>query len=1181
MKRWLFGLGLACGAFSAPAQVDIPGQQQGGPSLSTGTVPLTYTGADNRVSVGIDQDGHSQGELLGVFGNNGERAYVGQFWWGYGGAGGVQLDYNWLFGTTLEQARRDPDSISVAKLSFAVDQDAERNRMANVGLAYERKEFFLNFYLAGKISNPHQAGSINDSTQTVATGTDENGNFTQTITNVTTTALEAQPYSYTVGVHGGHFSDPLTARFNGGFDYSRGKDGANEKRLSISVDKYIGVRGWSISAMAEHAETSAPVGNGGSDNRAWMFLRYEFGGGGAFRSPADTKADSAWIERALHEPVTGHPRTFTTYTTKATSTTKTIPGPKTYTARFPVARDDAASVAENSAGNAINVLANDSDPDGGALSVSSVGAPAHGTAQASGNQVVYTPARDYVGSDTFPYTVTTSKGLSASANVVVTVTQANQPPPSGNPVARDDSATTPYATPVTITVLANDSDPANYPLSVTGSTSPEHGTAHVNADNSITYTPNPTFTGSDRFSYTVGNGHGGSAGANVTVTVQPPLPPIARNDTASTSFQTPVNVDVLANDSSPSGFTLSISSVGSAAHGVAQINPGGTVTYTPAPLFSGQDSFSYSISDGHGGSASATVTVTVEAPVTTLTPQNDTAATAYATPVNINVLANDQGPPGSVLTVKSVTAPAHGTAQIGSGGIVIYTPSPSFNGGADTFNYTVSDGPDSAVAIVTVTVQAPGAPVAQNDTASTAFGTPVAISVLGNDSDPNSLPLTVTQVTAPAHGSAAINPNNTITYTPQAGYAGADSFKYVISNGHGGTASATVSVTVGAPPQPVANNDTATTAFNKAVAINVLQNDSDPSSFPLAVTQASAPAHGSAQINGDNTITYTPQTNYFGPDQFTYTIGNGHGGTANATVNVTVQAPLPPVAVNDSATTPFGNAVKVSVLANDSDPNGLPLAVVSVTPSTGGLATVVINTDNTVTYTPNPEQSPGPDSFTYTISDGFNQATATVNVTMQAPLSPIAVKDTYTLPFNTPTPLNVLANDSDPQGLSLIVIGWSSPSHGTLSSDGFNLTYTPGVFTPPGSPVPVPYVGVDTFTYTISNGTSAPPATATVTVTVSLPPPPIANDDTASAAIGNITNIAVVQNDFDSQGLPLRVAGVSQPTGGLGASTTINQDGVSIDYSVPDSPPAVDTFTYTIRDPYGQTASAKVTVNVN
>src|SRR5215471_15531299 len=85
MKLWLFGSALALTVLSAPAQV-MPDQQQGQPSLSTGTVPLTYTGADNRVSVGIDQDGHSQGELLGVFGNNGERAYVGQFWWGYGGA---------------------------------------------------------------------------------------------------------------------------------------------------------------------------------------------------------------------------------------------------------------------------------------------------------------------------------------------------------------------------------------------------------------------------------------------------------------------------------------------------------------------------------------------------------------------------------------------------------------------------------------------------------------------------------------------------------------------------------------------------------------------------------------------------------------------------------------------------------------------------------------------------------------------------------------------------------------------------------------------------------------------------------------------------------------------------------------------------------------------------------------
>src|SRR5512146_973973 len=423
MKRWLFGFSLMVGALSAPAQVGIPTQgglptEQGTPSVSTGTVPLTYTGGDSRVSVGVDQDGNTQGELLGVFGNNGEHAVVAQLWWANGGAGGIQADYNWLFGSTLEQVRQDPDSITVAKLSFAIDQNAEKDRQANIGLAIERKEFFLNFFLSGKVSAAHGAGAVSTQQQQVVGGTDETGIYTQTQTDVTTTLLQAQPYSTIVGVHGGHFSDGLAARFNGGFDYAKGSQGASQKRVSVGVDKYLGVHGWSVSAIAEHAQNSAAVGNDSSDNRWWLFLRYEFGGGGAFQPIEDpAAANAAWIERALHEPVIGHPRNVDTYVTRGKTSTATTLGPKQYTARVPIARDDSVSVVEGSGATQIDVLGNDTDPDNNMLSISAAGPAAHGTVQVGAGHVLYTPPPGYRGTAAFPYTITNSKGLSASATV--------------------------------------------------------------------------------------------------------------------------------------------------------------------------------------------------------------------------------------------------------------------------------------------------------------------------------------------------------------------------------------------------------------------------------------------------------------------------------------------------------------------------------------------------------------------------------------------------------------------------------------------------------------------------------------------------------------------------------------------------------------------------------------------
>lgn len=94
-------------------------------------------------------------------------------------------------------------------------------------------------------------------------------------------------------------------------------------------------------------------------------------------------------------------------------------------------------------------------------------------------------------------------------------------------------------------------------------------------------------------------------------------------------------------------------------------------------------------------------------------------------------------------------------------------------------------------------------PIAVADSTSTAPGTPVVISVRNNDSDPNNDPLTITNVTQPANGTAVINPDGTVTYTPNSGFIGTDTFTYTISDGRGGTATATVTVFVGvSPPGP-------------------------------------------------------------------------------------------------------------------------------------------------------------------------------------------------------------------------------------------------------------------------------------------------------------------------------------------------------------------------------------------
>jgi hypothetical protein len=202
-----------------------------------------------------------------------------------------------------------------------------------------------------------------------------------------------------------------------------------------------------------------------------------------------------------------------------------------------------------------------------------------------------------------------------------------------------------------------------------------------------------------------------------------------------------------------------------------------------------------------------------------------------------------------------------------------------------------SDDPDG---IATVDIGAYEAannpPIATDDTAQTDESTAVIIAVLANDQDPDGDLLTVALVSDPPRGTANINADNTITYLPDPGFFGTDSFTYTIEDGHGGSDIATAIVTVQpVNDPPVATDDTEQTDEGTAVIIAVLANDQDPDGDPLAVALVSDPPNGTANINADNTITYLPDPNFFGTDSFTYTVEDIYGGSDTATVIVTVQ----------------------------------------------------------------------------------------------------------------------------------------------------------------------------------------------------------------------------------------------------------------------------------------------------
>ena len=219
---------------------------------------------------------------------------------------------------------------------------------------------------------------------------------------------------------------------------------------------------------------------------------------------------------------------------------------------------------------------------------------------------------------------------------------------------------------------------------------------------------------------------------------------------------------------------------------------------------------------------------------------------------------------------------------------VNYTPNGDYSG-PDSFTFKTNDGDkDSTTATVSITVNAVNdAPIAVSQTVTTNEDTATAVTLSATDVDS---PTLTYALGSPSHGTLSGTAPN-LTYTPGTDFNGNDSFIFTANDGTLTSNVATVSITVNAANDaPVAHADSVTTNEDSAVTFAVLANDTDVDGDSLAVTGATNGAHGTTTANADNTISYTPGANYFGPDTFTYTVSDGHGGTATGTVTVTVQS---------------------------------------------------------------------------------------------------------------------------------------------------------------------------------------------------------------------------------------------------------------------------------------------------
>ncbi|TQK04776.1 Ig-like domain-containing protein [Herbaspirillum sp. SJZ107] len=828
-------------------------------------------------------------------------------------------------------------------------------------------------------------------------------------------------------------------------------------------------------------------------------------------------------------------------------------GSNTYTISVTVTPVNDAPVASGT-----RITAQEDTPVSGTLPVATdaenepviyakAGDPAHGTVVITpAGGYTYTPAADYNGADSFTYTVSDGHGGSNTYTVEVTVNAGNDAPFAADTAIATAEDTAKRGTLPPATDLDHDT------VTYAKAGDPAHGTVSIDADGSYIYTPTADYNGSDSFRYSVSDGHGGSNTYTVSVTVTPVNDaPLGAGTRITVAEDTPASGTLpVATDADRDAVTYA--RAGDPAHGTVVIDADGRYTYTPAANYNGADSFTYTVSDGHGGSNTYTVEVTVnpdnDAPVAA-----DTAIVTAEGTVKRGTLPQATDLDHDTVTYAKAADPAHGTVSIDAGGSYVYTPAAHYNG-SDSFTYTVSDGHGGSNTYTVDIDVTPvnDAPVAA-DSAITTVEDTVKTGTLPRATDVESDTVTYAKAGGPAHGTVSVDADGRYTYTPGANYNGADSFQYTVSDGHGGSNTYTVEVTVNpANDAPVAAGATIVTAEDTA-ATGTLPPATDIDRDTVTYAKAADPAHGTVGIGADGRYTYTPAANYFGTDRFTYTVSDGHGGSNTYTVDIDVTPVNDAPIAADSAITTREDTVKTGTLPGATDAERDTVTYARAGDPAHG--TVRIDADGSYTYTPAANYS-GADSFTYTVSDGHggsNTHTVAVDVT---PVNDVPVARDTAIATREDTPVSgnlPVASDADGDRVAYALAG--APVHGSvvIDADG-RYTYTPAA----------DYNGADSFRYSVADGKGG------------------SNTYTVSVTIAAVNDAPVAHGGAAGNGT------VGEPMAPLGVPAFTDVDGPALAYTATladGSPlpswlafdPATRTFTGT--PPRGSAGTHEVVVN--
>lgn len=597
----------------------------------------------------------------------------------------------------------------------------------------------------------------------------------------------------------------------------------------------------------------------------------------------------------------------------------------------PVVRDDRAAGDEDTVlmFRAADLLANDSDVDsavdGDVLRITRVGQAQHGQVFLDPDGIIrFIPDLNYNGPAQFTYWVgdrdvsqlvsAGGEGYEIPGTMHLTVIPVNDlPVVTGEQVDSDEDIVLDFAQSF---LLANDTDvdiaTNGQVLRITAVSNAQHGVVELLQDGTVRFTPELNYFGPAAFSYTVDDGNGGRVVGTTVVNLAPVNDaPDVVGETISFDEDIVQTIDqalLLANDSDVDNAhsELSIIAVDNATHGVVSLNPDGSIRFVPDADHFGAASFTYTVSDGVGGFTVGTASLQINPVNDAPRLQGETATTDEDQVLHFSVdglLSNDHDVDNdhAELRLTSVGNASHGTVRLENGEI-IFTPDLNYFGAA-SFTYVVDDGVGGqSEARVDLQFNSVNDVPVVNDELLTGKRnvtyTLTQAALLANDTDvedPNAL--SIVAVRNASHGSVVLNPNGTITFVPESGYAGTGSFEYVVRDPDGAEVVGTTQIDFSRiNVNPVAVDDSfigfEDTAF--VIAANqLLVNDTDPdpgSLSRLSVSAVGNASHGTVSLQGDGSVRFMPAQDFYGTASFQYQVSDGEGGQTWATAYLNVQA---------------------------------------------------------------------------------------------------------------------------------------------------------------------------------------------------------------------------------------------------------------------------------------------------